>query len=215
MIRAYSDLYLSDARRTLAGSFDHAVYTYGYDLPEYYSIFINSTYSSKFEKGDPFVVSGMSGIELAELIIGMHEKRELDLAPVYRDKRGPEYWAGWALAYYQWYSGCTFKALNMEVPIETVLGMYSKYHEMDISQFTDRIEEIRSGQRVHTYLKMYREKMGYSQSELAALSGVPVRTLQQYEQGQKSINKARADYVISLSKTLNVDPGLLLETFHE
>ena len=123
MIHAYSDLYLSDARRTLAGSFDHAVYTYGYDLPKYYSIFINSTYSSKFEKGDPFVISGISGVELAGLVIGTRENRELDPKPVYRDERGPEYWAGWAIAYYQWYSGCTFKALNMEVYLVCILNI--------------------------------------------------------------------------------------------
>ena len=55
MIHAYSDLYLSDARRTLAGSFDHAVHTYGYDLPEYYSIFINSTYPPNLKKEIPLL----------------------------------------------------------------------------------------------------------------------------------------------------------------
>ena len=65
MIHAYSDLYLNDARRTLARSFDAAVYIFGYKLPEYYELFINSVFSDKFEKGDPYVVSGMSGTELA------------------------------------------------------------------------------------------------------------------------------------------------------
>lgn len=144
MKHAYSDLYLSDAQRTLAGSFEHAVFTYGYDLPVYYSYFLNTEYSSKFEKGDPFVISGMSGVELAGYVIEIVENREIDIDPVYRFYKGAEYWAGWALAYYQWYSGCTFKALNMEVPIETVLRMYSKYHEMDITQFVHRVEEIRA-----------------------------------------------------------------------
>lgn len=143
MTHAYSDMYLNDARRTLAGSFDAAVYTYGYDLPDYYTLFINTVISSKFEKGDPFVVSGISGIELASRIIEMQTGQISDVKPVFHDDRSPEYWAGWALAYYQWYYACSFRTLNEEVPIDKILNMYSKYHEMDISHFCDRINELR------------------------------------------------------------------------
>lgn len=211
MIHAYSDLYLNDARRTLARSFDAAVYIFGYKLRDYYDLFINSVFSRKFECGDPFVVSGMSGTELAaetiEIQTGIAPKGELN----YSYDRSPEYWAGWALAYYQWNNGCSLKLLNDEVPIESILDMYTKYHEMDISHFNDRINEMRSLSRVKSYLKLFREKAGYSQSELAELTGVPLRTLQQYEQGQKDIKHARADYIISISKTLDVEPGILLQ----
>ena len=211
MIHAYSDLYLNDARRTLARSFDAAVYIFGYKLPEYYELFINSVFSDKFEKGDPYVVSGMSGTELAaetiESQIGTAPKGELN----YSYDRSPEYWVGWALAYYQWNTGCSFKMLNDEVPVSSIIDMYPKYHEMDISQFNDRINEMRSLSRVKSYLKMFREKAGYSQSELAELTGVPLRTLQQYEQGQKDIKHARADYIISISRTLDVAPEVLLQ----
>ncbi len=211
MIRAYSEMYLSDARRTLAGSFDAAVYTYGYELPEYFHFFINTSYSTKFETGDPFVISGMSGIELAQRVISQYTGEEIWKDPVFNDDRSPEYWTGWAMSYYQWYSGCTFKTLNEEVPIETILNMYPKYHEMDITQFNDRINELRSAARNVSYLKTYRERLGYSQSEVASLTGIPLRTLQQYEQGQKSINRARADYIISLANVLNVEPKALME----
>ena len=53
--------------------------------------------------------------------------------------------------------------------------------------------------------------MGLSQSQLAKLTGIPVRTIQQYEQGQKDINKARAEYVITLARALYCDPQQLLE----
>ena len=211
MIHAYSDLYLNDARRTLAGSFDSAVYTFGMKLPSFYDMFLASAFSTKFEKGDPFVVSGMSGTELAALIICSHTGKASEIQPVYHDDKTPEYWAGWALSFYQWFTGCSFKKLNEEVPIETILQMYPKYHEMDISHFNDRLNEIRKTSRMATYLKQYREHLGFSQSELAVLTGIPVRTIQQYEQGQKSINRARADYIISLSNVLNIDPRLLLE----
>ena len=59
-------------------------------------------------------------------------------------------------------------------------------------------------------LKSARIKSGLSQSELAKAAGIPVRTVQQYEQGQKDLSKARAEYLISLSLVLNCDPVSLL-----
>jgi hypothetical protein len=38
-----------------------------------------------------------------------------------------------------------------------------------------------------------------------------LRTIQQYEQGQKNINKAQAEYIIKLSKALYCEPAALLE----
>ena len=71
----------------------------------------------------------------------------LDTEPVFSFDRSPEYWAGWALAYYQWLSGLSFMALNEAVSIVTILEMYPKYHEMDISKFCDRLDEIRKSTR--------------------------------------------------------------------
>lgn len=59
-------------------------------------------------------------------------------------------------------------------------------------------------------LKKMRKKNGLSQSDLAAASGIPVRTIQQYEQGQKDIGKARAEYLIILSRVLGCDPASLI-----
>ena len=41
-----------------------------------------------------------------------------------------------------------------------------------------------------------------SQSELAKQSGVPVRTIQQYEQGQKEIDHARGETLLRLARAL-------------
>jgi transcriptional regulator with XRE-family HTH domain len=54
-------------------------------------------------------------------------------------------------------------------------------------------------------------ELGYSQAELAKETGIPLRTIQQYEQGQKNINKAQAEYIIKLSKALYCEPAALLE----
>ena len=211
MIPAYSDLYLSDARRCLANSFDYAVYTLGFDLQSYNEMFIRSDIRPRFESGDPFIVSGKSGVEVALMVTEKVFGMDLYKERVYYDGKSPEYWAGWALAFYQWYTACSLKRLNEEVPITTILAMYDKYHEMDIMHFVDRMNELRQTARAVTYLKKMRMLRGYSQSELAARTGIPLKTLQHYEQGDKSIRKANADYLILLSRALECRPEELLE----
>lgn len=51
-------------------------------------------------------------------------------------------------------------------------------------------------------LKYYRELAGLSQSQLAALTGVSVRTLQDYEQNRKPLEGARAVTVLRLASAL-------------
>ena len=62
-----------------------------------------------------------------------------------------------------------------------------------------------------TNLKKIRKKSGLSQSQLAIVTDIPVRTIQQYEQRQKDINKARAEYLIKFAKALYCDPEDLIE----
>ena len=62
-----------------------------------------------------------------------------------------------------------------------------------------------------TNLKMKRKSVGLSQSELAILTEIPVRTIQQYEQRQKDINKASMEYMYKLSKVLACEPKELME----
>ena len=63
-----------------------------------------------------------------------------------------------------------------------------------------------------TKLKQLRQRAGLSQSELADASGVPVRTIQQYEQRQKSINKAQAEYLMMLARALHCTAEDLIES---
>jgi len=212
MIRAYNEWYLSDARRCLANSLDYAVYSLGIGLSEYYDMFIESDVCTRFEKGDPFIVSGKSGVELALMIVSQYRGEQDYMERVYHDGKSREYWAGWALAFHQWYTACTLRQLNNEIPIETILDMYDKYHEMDIMHFVDRITEMRRERRLTTYLKKLREFKGFSQSELAAMTGIPLKTLQHYEQGDKQLNKANVMYVLTLARVLDCNPEVLIES---
>ena len=53
-------------------------------------------------------------------------------------------------------------------------------------------------------LQEERKRAGMSQSELANLSGVKLKTIQDYELGRSSVDGARIDTLISLSDALGV-----------
>ena len=89
------------------------------------------------------------------------------------------------------------------VPFSEVLKMYPLYHEMDIRQFVDQMNDRMRKAYPSTQLKLRRENCGYSQSELAALAGVGLRQIQQFEQRTRSINKTAAETLLRLSKALH------------
>ena len=187
---------------------DFAVYDLEEDLSPFYLKFLQSKICSKFERGESTVIVGKSGVELALDIIG-----DETLASKYRPaaNRTPEYWCGWALAYFQWQTNLGFKEINKYISISEILAMYSPYHEMDISQFCDKMIELYNKRKNNTNLKALRLDAGLSQSELAEISDIPVRTIQQYEQKQKNINAAKAETVVKLAKALNCTVEALME----
>lgn len=130
---------------------------------------------------------------------------------VYFYERTPEYWTGWAMAYYQWDTGMRFEEIEQAVPVTTVRMMYTPYHEMDIRQFVGQINELYRRAKPQTNLKILRTISGLSQAQLAALTDIPVRTIQQYEQRRKNINKAQAETLLKLSKVLNCSVEELME----
>ena len=89
--------------------------------------------------------------------------------------------------------------------------MYNPFHEMDITQFCDRMKELYISRNPDSQLKKIRKIAGLSQKDLAERTGIPLRTIQQYEQKQKNINHARVDYLISLSHELSCDIEMLVE----
>ena len=60
-------------------------------------------------------------------------------------------------------------------------------------------------------LKMYREKAGLSQSQLADASGVNKRMLQYYEQGARDLNKTQAGTLLKLARALGCQMEDLLD----
>ena len=60
-------------------------------------------------------------------------------------------------------------------------------------------------------LKQIREAAGMTQAELAKLTGISVRVIQNYEQGTRPLNGARAITVYQIAKALNCTVEDLLE----
>ena len=211
MIRAYHKVYLEKARNNLGRMLDFATYDFGYDPCTFFDLFMNSGLAKRFEKGEFNVTVGMSGVELAYRVLELTKHQVEERQPRYSADRSPEYWAGWALAYYQWETAMSFLDILECVSLDDIIRMYSPYHEMDIRQFCDRMNELYRAANPETKLKQFRQRAGMSQSELAEQSGVPVRTIQQYEQRQKSINKAQAEYLMMLANALHCKAEDLIE----
>ena len=208
MIHAYDKIYLEKARVALGRMLDFAVYDLHMDLREFWGQFLNSEVCKRFERGDSSLLAGMSGVEMAYAVLGDSVQR-VKARP--SADRSEEYWLGWALAYYQWDVGIAFKDIFDAEEILKIKALYYPYHEMDIRHFCDLLNEMyRENNRI-TNLKRHRLNTGMSQAQLAEESEVPLRTIQQYEQRQKNINMARAEYVIRLAKVLYCEPEDLLE----
>lgn len=202
MIHAYDKVYLEKARTVLGRMMDYAVYDLQFDLAEFFDLFVTTGIAERFGQGDFSVIAGMSGVELACYVLEQSGISGERIRPNYTTDRSEEYWCGWAMAYYQWETALEFEEIVRYVPIKTILSLYSPYHEMDIRQFCDRMNELYRFAKPETNLKCLRQKTGFSQRQLSEVSGVPLRTIQQYEQRQKSINKAQAEYLVKLAKAL-------------
>lgn len=62
-----------------------------------------------------------------------------------------------------------------------------------------------------TNLKRIRTAAGLSQSQLAELTGISLRSLQHYEQGSRDINKVQGLTLLTLARALNVTIEDILE----
>lgn len=211
MTHAYNKLYLDDAKKRLSLCFDYGINDCRIDCNNFADMFVISGYAKLFEKGNPAILAGMSGIELARKIISKVYPEKKMPEPMLKSDKSPEYWAGWALAEYQWYCGRRFTDIFQCITLSDIIGMYPIFHEMDITQFNKVMENRIQYNSRPSKLKKTRESAGISQSELARLSGVNLRSVQMYEQKVNDIDKAQAKTIYKLSIALGCEIEDLLE----
>ena len=208
---AYSEYLVSDARKHLASALDYAVNDCGVVIDEFGDLFVQSGVAGLFEEGNPAVVSGLSGPELARSVLSYAYGDAEYPAPSFAESPTPEHWVGLTLAWYQWETGRRFADVFRAVPLSEMLLMHRVYHEMDPSQFADEVDRRIAESRPPSRLQAIRLRRGLSQSQLAGLSGVNVRSIQLYEQGVNDIDRAQARTLYSLSRVL----GCLIEDLLE
>lgn len=208
---AYPETYLYHAMKNLGEVMQTAQEELSLPVDEFCFMFISSGIASQFEKGNPKYVAGKTGREIA---FEVYEKTFGEV-PVYKsyiicEALSPEYWVGWILAYYQWYTGHSFRSIQKVFPASELLKRYHPLHEADEMKTVDIIDSRFQKQASVNRLQEYRRLLGLSQSELAKRSGVNIRSIQQYEIGAKDIKKASVTTVIALSKALNCNTEALL-----
>lgn len=196
---------------TIGGMFDFAINLCKIEGQDFLNIFSASSACSCIENGEGKYLLGKSGIEIALECIEEVTGEIPEYDTIARYERSPEYWSGWSLCYYQWKTGRKYSEIFNAIPYEMQIQLYKTLHEADISKVVEVFDNIVSDAYPDTNLKRMRRTIGYSQRKLSEESGVALRTIQMYEQRNKDINKAQAETIYALSKTLGCKMEDLLE----
>ncbi|MBQ6056036.1 MAG: helix-turn-helix transcriptional regulator [Treponema sp.] len=200
---AYQKFYLNDAQNNLGVMFDFAIRALKYDGDKFFLYFIKSGAAQKFEHANPKYIAGMSGIELCTNVLNKTGENYTFPAS-FKIEQGKEFWTGWVLAYYQWYSGLKFSDfLEYGLVPSAILKRYI-LHEADISKFVSAAGKILLQNRnaSPTRLQKLRKSRNLTQKELSELSGVSLRMIQLYEQRQNNINLASGQAINALARAL-------------
>ncbi len=211
MIHAYHEMFLNRAMSNLGEMFDFAINDIGLDRNDYADMFAASTICRRLENGEPKYLIGMSGAELALDII----EETTGVAPIVTIEdqydRTPDHWCGWAVCYYQWLKSMRYREIFRIASYDEISAMYPLLHEADVTKFADEMDKRRAKLLPETNLKRIRTAYGCSQSELARMSGVSLRSIQMYEQRNKDINKGQSETILKLARSLGCRIEDLLE----
>ena len=210
-IHAYQETYLSKAQTTLGDAFDYAINTCGIPGEDFIKLFTTSSVSKRMENGEPAFLAGKSGIDIASDVLLETTGKPLEAKPHEHFGRSREYWIGWAICYYQWFTARSFHDIFTVLSFDDLKCMYHSLHEADISKFVDIADERIREYFKDTNLKRIRTAYGCTQAALAKRSGVSLRSIQMYEQRNKNINKASVESLYRISKVLGCTIEDLLE----
>ena len=225
------------ASKTMAHMLDFAVHDLRQDADVFFDLFISSGLAELFGRGDIRFIAGTSGVELAYRVLEASGIAIERTSYRYTSGRSREYWTGYALARYRAETGVPFRDIVRTVSMHEMISLCDGYRTAEIkaiteslswmdtlkvpdhmsessyAAFSSHLNDALSAARAssETKLKTLRLRSGYSQSGLASASGIPVRTIQQYEQRQKDINKAGFESIIKLAAALGCEPSALLE----
>ena len=211
MIHAYNELYLSDAMQNLGEAMEFASLGCHYSLDEFWDMFALSDFAVQFASGAPNVVSGISGTELALKVLLKAGVTPPTMQALVVYEATPEFWCGWILAYYQWHSGRSFSDIHSWLSMRELEERYNTLHEATEEKCFTVMNVIAKTHFHSTILQRKRRNLKMTQAELAEKAGINLRTLQQYENRSKNINRAAGETLLALARTLGCRMEDLLE----
>lgn len=234
MTFAYSSLLKERAADDLGRMLDFAVYSLRLDADSMMELFVSSNAAALFERGSIRLICGMSGPELAYAVLDQSGLPYDRVTPRHTASLSSEYWCGYALAAAQHSLCLSFGELMRRFRPSALVSLYSKRRlalldslPPDVTDEARRAALMRLGEDFvsrlcsqassaddssapSSVLKKMRTINGLSQSQLAGAADIPVRTIQQYEQGQKDLRKARSESLLALSRALHCRPEDLI-----
>ncbi|MBO4808532.1 MAG: helix-turn-helix transcriptional regulator [Lachnospiraceae bacterium] len=211
-MNAYNELYIDDSSEILGEYLDCMVNRGGYSADDALTFFSRSAIGYEFESGNPKYIAGCSGTELAMAVILEVFGKCVEFGYEYCIDKSPEYWCGWILARYQWIKNISFKKLyERGLTAKHIINRYI-LHEADETRAFDEFDEYLEYRRKQeeSMLKRLRTYYEMTQKQLSEKSGVSLRMIQLYEQGQSDITHAQINIVKALADALGCRPDELV-----
>ncbi len=201
MTHAYQEMYLSNAQALLGDALTMPSTPASISGNDFVKLFSVSSVSKRIENGEPAYLAGKSGIEVVEDILVETTGKAPTAKPQVTFSRSREYWIGWAIAYYQWFSGRKFGDIFKVLSFEDLQQMYAPFTKQTSANLPI-LPMPKCVRILQIPISSASVRPTAAQAELAKRSGVSLRSIQMYEQHNKDINKASAETVLSLAKSL-------------
>lgn len=216
MPHSYDESLLPQAVNTLGKAFDFADKHLPGGMERFFDLFVASPTARTFDGPDAQPAVGISGIELVLAVCDSGQGSGLDMMLMSgrrlpRDQRDRARWCGEVLAYHQWESGRTFRAISTYLSAADLVALHADYRVASPRVVSAVIEKGLARTTAPTRLRTLRAAAGLTQAALADDSGVSLRSIQQYEQRKKDINHAQAISVYRLAQALSCRVEDLLE----
>ena len=209
-IKDYDNHFIEYVMKNMGEAFCFASLSLSLDLDVFMTLFISSGVANEIESGNPTYTFGMSGTELVYKTFersGMKFKKRISEDDSHRLDT---YWAGYILAYFQYKTGLSYQYIHDQLSMYDIRDLFYPLHEASEEKAINVISKLIKKKYV-TRLQQRRKLLNISQRRLAMMAIVNIRTLQEYEIGTKSINKASALTVYRLAKALNCKVEDILE----
>lgn len=140
MMRAYIEPYLKNVMQNMGVLSHFCINEYGLSPEKFAELFARSHVAEQISKGNPRFLAGLSGKEMADMIMEALDEKGYRRVETDTFHVSPEYWAGWVMAYYQWYTAVSFAQMYADGrTYDKVLKMYYPMHEADLIKIVEAI----------------------------------------------------------------------------